>query len=93
MSKNVNDTSNEKFVELWVAAYKDEIGLMGLVKQQDWQYGQVSARASGLRRAGVKLPTMKSPNQKNNYLTVNSKTLNDIIVKELGEDALNWRTR
>lgn len=90
---NVNDTGNEDFVKLWLVAYQDNIGLMGLVKQQEWRYGQTSARASGLRRAGVKLPTMKSPNQKNNYLTVDPKPLNDIIVEELGADALNWRTR
>lgn len=90
---NVNDVDNTKFVELWIAAYKEGIGLMGLVKEQEWQYGQTSARATGLRRAGVKLPTMVSPKQKNNYLKVNPKPLNDLIVKELGQEALTWRTR
>lgn len=90
---DVMAVSNEKFVELWIKAYKKQIGLKGLVQQQDWVYVTASARASSLRRAGVKLPTMRSPKQVNNSLVINPKVLNDMIVKELGEEALTWRNR
>lgn len=93
MSKDVSAISDEKFVELWLDGYKRQIGLLGLVKEQDWVYVTASARASALRKAGVKLPTMRVPRQKNNSLTVDVKALNAMVVKELGEEALSWRNR
>ena len=93
MRKDVNEVADEKFVELWLSAYKRGVGLIGLVGEQNWVYVTASARASLLRRAGVKLPTMKAPTTKKSSLEVNTQALNDMIVAELGPEALSWRVR
>lgn len=93
MTKDVMTVSDEEFVKLWLDGYKRQTGLLGLVKEQGWVYVTASARASVLRKAGVKLPTMRVPRQKNNVLTIDAKALNKLVVAELGEEALHWRNR
>lgn len=93
MSKNVTEVSDKEFVELWIDAYRRQIGLIGLVDEQGWVYVRASGRASSLRLAGVKLPTMRTSKQKNNGLTTDVKSLNDMIIEELGVEALDWRNR
>ena len=90
---DIDTVTDEDFVKWWLESYKEQIGLIGMVKKHNLLYRQASARASKLRNAGVKLPTMVSPLTKKNGLEINVKKLNDMVVAELGEEALSWRTR
>lgn len=91
--RRIDEASNDEFVRCWVVAVRNRIGLKGLCNVKDWDYTTTSARATALRNAGVKLPTMPKAGQKRNVLEVNADELNKIIVDELGEEALNWRNR
>lgn len=93
MNVDINSINDETFVSWWLKAYKDDIGLLGMVKEHNLFYAAASTRASKLRRAGVKLPTMKKRGTANPGLEVDVEKLNGMVVKELGEGALNWRTR
>ena len=84
---------DERFVKEWINAYKNVTGLKALAEKLGVPYAEASARASRLRRAGVKLPTMPKKDQKHNTLEVDVDGLNSIIISELGEDALHWRNR
>jgi hypothetical protein len=92
--RNVNKpVSNEDFVKAWIHAFKHQTGLRELANKLGMEYPSVSGRATQLRKAGVRLPTMPKKNQKTNVLTVDPKPLNDLLVKELGEESLGWRNR
>jgi hypothetical protein len=90
---DITSVTNEQFVTYWLSAYQEGIGLIGMVKKYNLDYGQASARASQLRKAGVKLPTMRAPGKNNTSQEVDVGKLNAMVVEQLGEDALNWRTR
>lgn len=85
--------TDPEFVLAWTDAYKAKTGLKSMCEKYGLAYTDVSQRASRLRRAGVKLPTMPRPNQKHNGLEVDVERLNKIIVHELGEQSLGWRNR
>lgn len=85
--------SDEVFVRAWVGAYRMKWGLKKMCHIHSLDYVAASQRASRLRRAGVKLPTMQKAGQKNNILETDVKALNKIVVDTLGKDALSYRTR
>lgn len=85
--------SDEEFVKEWINAVKNVTGLKELAKKLGMEYVKVSQRATSLRTAGVKLPTMPKKAAKNNYMTVDVDKLNGMIVKEFGEQSLYWRNR
>lgn len=87
------EIDDENFVKAWLSAFKRQTGLKALAKELDMEYVKVSQRASALRRAGVKLPTMPTAQQKQNTLTSDVAGLNELISKELGTEALKWRAR
>lgn len=84
---------DSKFVEEWIYAYKNVTGLKALAEKLHMEYAEVTAKASRLRRAGVKLPTMPKKGQKNNVLETDVEALNKYIVSELGEQSMRWRNR
>lgn len=87
------DVSNEEFVKEWIYAFRQTTGLRALADKLGMDYPSVSNRATQLRKAGVRLPTMPKKNQKSNVLVINPEPLNKILIDELGEEALTWRNR
>lgn len=85
--------NDEEFVKIWCDAYDKNTGLKQMVIDNSLSYSDTSQRASALRKAGVKLPTMKAKGTKRNVLETDVKMLNGIIVNKLGNESLTWRNR
>jgi len=85
--------SDEDFVNKWIDCFKNGYGLKVLAVRVGMEYVKASARASSLRRAGVKLPTMVHNKQELNGLKTDVDKLNNIIADRLGKEALLWRNR
>lgn len=91
----MSDTTitDKQFVEAWIYAIKNKTGIRVMAEKLGIEYHQANTKASFMRRAGVCLPNMPHPNQKEDRETVDAKPLNELIKKELGEDAMGWRYR
>lgn len=50
--------SDRKFVSAWVDAYNENRGVTGVANKLSISKTQASAKASNLRKQGVKLPSM-----------------------------------
>ena len=67
---------NREFVRTWMHATSNKLGTREVAKKLDMTTGSVYAKASNLRKRGVKLPTMAFPMQSDDV-----EALNKMIVK------------